>query len=137
MKISDVTSDGTRIVFLESELERVMKRYLTYRHLIDESHRPKRKVGYYIYRTGDDPMNKFPFIMWNFVRWNDAKFVIHLIEKKIPKMKDAGLFIRMHLTTTGKGKDKQKTGLPPTKYEVEPLHNVAREYIWKFYARSG
>jgi hypothetical protein len=118
MILRETTSDGRAIIFRERQLEKAMANYLTLKHNIDESSRLKRKSGHYIYANDGD--TEYMFLNWNFVNWQDAKFVVDLLGRKVLGLRKFGLFVK-----------RQCNGLPPTKYEVEALNEDARKRIEK------
>jgi len=127
MRITETTSDGHAIMFQESMLEKAMQRFLTLRYTIDESRRKKRNNGYYIYIRELD----HPFIAYNFITFSDARFVLELIVRKIPKMKTMNMRIERKSSKKRIEKKWVSQELPKTKFEVEGLDNEARREIWR------
>jgi hypothetical protein len=132
-KIIDTTTEGFAVDFRKSELERAMRIYLTLRHTMDESQRKKRKSGYYIYAKHSDYWN-LPILPYIFKRETDAKFIIKVLNAKIPRTAQLNLYIRKLFSRRFQSIEEDKTihtTLPETTYEVETLDRDARIKIWK------
>lgn len=119
-KIKGLTSKGELIVYKEIWLEQAMRKFVEFRHTIDESYGRKRRTGYYIFAKNIE-FTQYPFLNYNFSRRTDAKFIIEVLIRKIPYMSKLKLYVKFCPSQR----------IPETKYEVMRLGNKAREQIWK------
>lgn len=117
--------NGMKIIFDELQLQNAMQSFLTVKHTMDESINRKRKCGYIIFAKKNDFKNT-PFLKYNFKRWVDAKFVINLLNIKIPETINLGMYIKKIWTDK-----EEKNYIRMTKFEVLYLDNRARKIIWE------
>jgi hypothetical protein len=131
-RIRETDGNGEYLSYNEKWLEESMKPYLTLRHTIDEARKRKRKTGYIIYARQSD-YNDIPFISYTFSRWEDATFIIEMLESQIPNMKRLGLYTKMVRWKEQKENPTWRNPITLTKYQVEKLDENARKHILRHF----